>query len=120
VRTAYGLCAHFRQTDVVKLSLLDQFIEHLRIVFNLVIRIAPRRLEQIELLRPTQGLEDVVDAPAQILPAPVHRRFPGNQSALDGEEDAISVLRVLFEEASDELQVGNGEALSVELACGVV
>lgn len=116
MRTTYGLSPNLRQTDVVKLPFLDQFIEHLRIVFNLILRIASRRLEQIKLLRPTQRLEDIIDAPAQILPAPVHRQASGDSAALDGQKDAVSVRRVLLEEASDELEVRDGEALSVELA----
>jgi hypothetical protein len=72
LRAAYGLCSNFRQTDVVELSFLNHFIEHLRIMLNLIIRVTSRRLEQIELLRSTQGLEDVIDAPAKVLSAPVY------------------------------------------------
>ena len=64
VRAAYGLCLNFRETDVVELSFLNHFIEHLRIMLNLIIRVPSGRLEQIELLRPTQGFDDVIDAPA--------------------------------------------------------
>jgi hypothetical protein len=116
VRTTYSLCPNLRQTDVVKLSFLDQFIEHVRIVFNLILRVASRRLKQIEPLRPTQRLEDIIDAPAQILPAPVHPQASGDPTTLDGEEDAIGVRWVLLEEAGDELEIRNGKALSVELA----
>ena len=64
MRTAYSRCPNFRKTDVVKLSFLVHFIEHLRIMFNLVVRIASRGLKQIELLLPIQSLDDVIDAPA--------------------------------------------------------
>jgi hypothetical protein len=72
LRAAYGLCPNFRQTDVVELSFLNHFIEHLRVMLNLILRVTSRRLEQIQLLRPTQGLEDVIDAPAKVLSAPVY------------------------------------------------
>ena len=116
MRTAYSRCPNFRKTDVVELSLLVQFIEHLRIMFNLVVRVASRRLKEVELLLPIQSFDDSIDAPAQILPAPVYVQFPRNASALDGKESAIRVLWVLLEEASDELEIRNGAALSVELA----
>jgi hypothetical protein len=64
VRTAHGLCLNFRQTNVVELSFLDHFIEHLHMLLNLILRVAPRRFEQIELLCPTQSFEDVIYAPA--------------------------------------------------------
>jgi hypothetical protein len=41
-------------------------------MLNLIFRIASRRFEQIELLRPTQSFDDVIDAPAQVLFAPVY------------------------------------------------
>ena len=64
VRAAYGLCPNFRETDIVELSFLNHFIEHLRIMLNLILRVASGRFEQIELLRPAQSFEDGIDAPA--------------------------------------------------------
>src|SRR5712691_5545724 len=71
VCSADSLCADFRQTDVIKLSLLHQFIEHFGVVLDLIIRVAPRGLEQVELLCAAEGLEDSIDAPAEVLLAPV-------------------------------------------------
>ena len=97
--TTYSLRANLRQSDVVKLSLLDHFIEHFGIVLHLIIRVAPRGLEQIEFLLPPQGLENGIDAPPQVLPTPVNIQLAGNRAALDGEERAVGVLWVLLEEA---------------------
>ena len=116
VCATYGVCVDFRQTDVVKLSFLDHLIEHFRIVLDLVVRVAPRRLEQIEPLRPAQGLEDVIDAPAQVLPTPVDRELAGDGPTLDREERTVCVFGVLLEEARDQLEVRDGQALSVVLA----
>jgi hypothetical protein len=80
VRMAYSLCLNFRQTDVVKLSFLDQFIEHIRIMFNLVVVVASRWLEQIEPLRPTQGFEDVVCCVDSL--CSLYRQFLWKYSAL--------------------------------------
>ena len=42
---ANSLCTDFRQADVVELSFLYHFIEHLGIVFDFVVRVASRRFE---------------------------------------------------------------------------
>jgi hypothetical protein len=101
VRASYGLCANLRQTNIVKLSFLDHFIQHWSIVLDLVVRVAPCGFEQVELLRSAQRLEDRIDAPAQIFLTSVYRKLAGDCSALDGEEGAVGVLGVLFEEARD-------------------
>ena len=85
-------------------------------MLDLVVRVAPRGLEQIEFLRPAQHLEDVVDAPAQVLPAPVHTQLAREKAALDGEENEVLVVGVLLEEARDELEIRYAHALPVELA----
>jgi hypothetical protein len=85
-------------------------------MLNLILRVASRGLEQIEPLRPPQCLKDIIDAPAQILPAPVRHQALREPTALDGEEGAIGVRWVLLEEASDELEIRGGKAFSVELA----
>lgn len=85
-------------------------------MLNLIVWVASRRLKQIELLLPTEGFEDVIDAPAEILSASIYVQFPGNTSTLDGEERAICVLWVLLEEARDEFKIRNSAALSVEFA----
>ena len=50
VRAAHDVRAHFRQADVVKLSLLHHLAVHLRVMLDLVLRVESRRLEQIESL----------------------------------------------------------------------
>jgi hypothetical protein len=117
VCTTYSLRADLRQSDVIKLSLLDHLIEHFGIVLHLVIRVAPGGLEQIELLLAPQGLEDGVDAPPQVFPTPVNVQLAGNRAALDGEERAVGVLGVLLEEAGDQLEVSCGQARRIVFAC---
>jgi len=110
-----SLCTNFRQTDVIELSFPHQFIEHFGVVLDLVIRVAPRGLEQIELLCPAEGLDDSIDAPAQVLLAPVGIYLAGESPALDGEERAVGVLGILLEEARNEIKVSRAHAWSVEL-----
>jgi hypothetical protein len=74
-------------------------------MFDLIVRVASRRFEEVEPFCTTQGFEDIIDAPALIISAPVYRRVAGNQSALDGKESAIWAG---LKEASDETEIGNG------------
>ena len=71
MRAAYRLCTHYRQTDVIELSFLDHFIEETGLLLDRVVRVKSPRLEQVEFLRSTQGSDDGIDAPPQVLPAPV-------------------------------------------------
>ena len=119
VCTTYCLRANLRQSDVIKLSLLDHLIEHFCIVLHLVIRVAPGGLEQIELLRSAEGPEDGIDAPPQVLPTPVNVQLAGDRAALDGQERAVGVLGVLLEEAGDQLEVTCGQARRIVFACSV-
>ena len=89
-------------------------------MLNLIVRVASRRFEQIEPLRPAQCFEDVIDAPAEVIPTPVYLYSSGNQSTLNGEESAIRIFGILLKEASDKLEIRNREAISVELAYGKV
>jgi hypothetical protein len=116
VCATYSVRVNFRQADVVKLSFLDHLIEHFRIVLDLVVRVGPRGLEQIEPLRPAQGFEDVIDTPAQVLPTPVGRELARDGPTLDGEERTVCVFGVPPKEARDQLEVRGGQALPVELA----
>ena len=48
------------------------------VVLDLVIRVAPRGFEQIELLGATEGLEDSIDAPTQVFSLlPLGFSWPG-------------------------------------------
>lgn len=115
VCATHGLRANLRQADVVELSFLHQFVERLGVVLDLVIGVAPRGDEQIELLGAAQSLEDGVDAPAQVLLAPVRRELAREGPTLDGEERALGVLGILLKEARKEVKVGRAQGRSVKL-----
>ena len=115
MRAAHGLCPNFGQANVVKLSLLHQFVEHLSIMLDSVVPIDSRWLEQIEPLRSTQGLEDGIDTPTQVLSAPVCFQLARMHSTLDGEESAVCVFWILVEEAGEQFEIRCCQAFSIEL-----
>ena len=115
MRAAHGLCTNFRQANVVKLSLLHKFVEHLSIMLDSVVPIDSRWLEQIEPLRSTQGLEYGIDTPTQVLSAPVCFQSTRNHATFDGEESAVCIIRILLEEASEQFEIRCCQALSIEL-----
>jgi len=116
VCATYSLRSDLRQADVIKLALLDHLIQRFGVLLDLVVSVAPCGLEQIEPLRPAQGLEDRIDAPAQVLPAPVRFQLSGERPAFNGEERAVCVSGVFLEEARDQLEIRCACALPVELA----
>lgn len=71
-------------------------------MFDLVVRVASRPLQQIKPLLPIQSFDIVIVAPAYILSAFVYVKFPRNTSTPDEEESAIFVPWVLLEKAGDE------------------
>jgi hypothetical protein len=113
--TTHGLCPNLGQTNVVKLSLLHQFVEHLSIMLDGVVPIKSRWLEQIKPLRSTQGLEDGIDTPTQVLSAPVCFQQARKHSAFDGEESAVCVIWILVEEAGEQFEIRCRQASSIEL-----